>query len=228
MKKFLNIYNILGLSFLFLFILLMILLNADKAVIAGSGQPVGLSHINKLVTYSEDKSADKMSDILLYVSFIALFAAGCFGLYQLVRRKSLKRVDIELYAFVVGMAVSVILWLLFDKVLKINVRPLNADEGSFPSTHVFVITFQLLFGHYLLSKYKDDKAVKYGSLVLAVIAIAATALLRVVAGKHYITDICGGLLLGLAIYFLVVGILKVIINKKNEVKTEKNTNEEHE
>ena len=52
MKKFLNIYNILGLSFLFLFIILMILLNADKAVIAGSGQPVGLSHINNYFKYS--------------------------------------------------------------------------------------------------------------------------------------------------------------------------------
>ena len=63
MKKFINLYTILGCSFLVLFIILMLLLNVDKAVIAESGQEVGLSHINNLVSYSYKENIDFMTDL---------------------------------------------------------------------------------------------------------------------------------------------------------------------
>lgn len=220
MKKYFNLYVILGLSFFAIFLFLIILLQIDKAAIAPSGEPVGLSHLNNIVKYNENASADKMSDILFYLTFSALLAGAILGLYQLIKRKSLKEVDFELYVFVITMVICAIFWLLFDKALKINVRPINKDEGSFPSTHVFIGTFLVLFGHYLLTIYKDDKAVKYSSVVLAAVVIIALAGLRVVAGMHYITDVIGGIFLGLSFYFLSVGVIKIINNKKELQKTE--------
>ena len=47
------------------------------------------------------------------------------------------------------------------------------------------------------------------------------ASLRVVAGKHYITDVIGGVLLGLAFYFIIYGIFN-FLNNKEQNKTSKN------
>ncbi|MBO5541982.1 MAG: hypothetical protein J5936_00935, partial [Acholeplasmatales bacterium] len=141
MKKFINLYTILGCSFLVLFIILMLLLNVDKAVIAESGQEVGLSHINNLVSYSYKDNIDTMTDLLMYVTFTVVVFEACLGLYQLITRKSLFKVDIEIIIFGIALVLMVALWLLFDYVIKINVRPTHKVEGSFPSTHVLITTF---------------------------------------------------------------------------------------
>ena len=209
MKKFINLYTILGCSFLFLFLVLMLLLNVDKAVIAESGQAVGLSHINNLVSYSYKDNIDTMTDLLMYVTFTVVIFEVCLGIYQLIKRKSLFKVDIEIIIFGVSLVLCIAFWLLFDYVIKINIRPTHEEKGSFPSTHVLLTTFLALASHaFICFKYKNNFA-KYGSLSLAVIIIAIVLFGRVASGMHYITDVIGGLFLGLAFYFATFGIIKV-------------------
>lgn len=216
MKKFFNLNIILGISFLFLFCLLIILLQVDKAVIAESGQAVGLSHINNLVTYSYDSDSSTFSNLLFYATFGIVLGAIILGAYQLIKNKSLKKVDVEIIVFGIAIVVAAIFWIAFDKVIKINVRPIDASEGSYPSTHVFLTTFFLLMGRMILLKYKDDKAINIASLILVIVYITAMVLLRVSAGKHYITDVVGGVFLGLAFYFITNGIINIIKNKSKE------------
>ena len=214
MKKFFNLNMILGLSFLFLFCLLIILLQVDKGIIAESGKPVGLSHINNLTSYTYDKSASLLSNLMFYATFVIVLIAIIIGLYQLIKTKNIKKVDKEIIIFGIGIVVAAIFWLLFDKVIKINVRPLDENEGSFPSTHVFLTTFFILMGRYLLIKYNNDKSIRIASIFLVVVYIGAMVALRVVAGKHYITDVIGGVFLGLAFYFITCGIFNLLKNKE--------------
>jgi undecaprenyl-diphosphatase len=213
-KKFINLYTILGCSFLVLFIILMLLLNVDKAVIAESGKEVGLSHINNLVSYSYKENIDFMTDLLMYITFtVVVFEAG-LGLYQLIKGKSLFKVDIEIIIFGIALVVMVALWLLFDYVIKINVRPTHEAEGSFPSTHVLITTFLALASHAFICYQYENKFAKYGSLLIAVSIIALVLFGRVASGMHYITDVTGGLFLGLALYFCTFGIIKVFKAKE--------------
>ena len=216
MKKIFNLNMILGISFLFVFCLLIILLQIDKGVIAESGKPVGLSHINNLVSYGTDSDASKLSNLLFYATFLIVLGIVVLGVYQLIKNKSIKSVDKEIIIFGIGIIIAVIFWLAFDKVIKINVRPIDASEGSFPSTHVFITTFFILMGRLFLVKYKDEKAIRISSLFLVVIYIAAMAILRVSAGKHYITDVVGGIFLGLSFYFISAGIIYILNNKSKE------------
>lgn len=214
MKKFFNLNMILGLCSFLLFILLIVLLNVDKAVIAKSGEPVGLSHINNLTKYAEDSDSNLISTLLFGLTFLIALGAVILGIYQLIKRKNLFKVDTEILIFGIFIIIAVIFWLLFDKVVKINVRPIDASEGSFPSTHVFITTFFLLVGRQLLLKYKEDKAVKYSSIILVVVYVLAMCVLRVAAGKHYITDVVGGVIIGLAFYYIMYGIINIIKSKK--------------
>lgn len=214
MKKFINLYTILGCSFLFLFILLIILLNVDKGVIAESGKEVGLSHINNIVNYQYKENIDFMTDLLFYITFtVVIFEAG-LGLYQLIRKKSLFKVDIEIIIFGISLVLMVGVWLFFDYVLKINVRPTHEDKGSFPSTHAFITTYLALASHAFICYKYDNKIAKYGSLLLAIIFITTVVCGRVACGMHYITDVTGGLFLGLAFYFCTFGIIKAFKAKE--------------
>lgn len=216
MKKFINLYTILGASFLFLFILLMILLAVDKSVITISGKEVGLSHINDWVNYKLNDNIDLMTDIILYLSFTVAIFEACLGILQLIKRKSLFKVDVEIIIFGVSLVIMVALWLIFSYIIKINYRPLDKDEVSFPSTHVFIVTFLALASHYFISLKYNSNIAKYISLFVAIVVIALVTIGRVAAGQHYITDSCGGLFLGLALYFITFGIVKVFINNKVE------------
>ena len=216
-RRFKELYLALGIGFFFLFCILTIMLTFDTGVIAPSGGQVGLCHINNLIKYKENATLDKISSVLLYLSFIVVLYAVILGIYQLVKEKSLKKVDVEIIIFGILLVLAVIIWILFDKLLIINVRPLDASEGSFPSTHVFMTTFLMLSGHMFLTKKFDNKAIKYSTLIVAIIFIVLVTAFRVLAGKHYITDVCGGLLIGLSFYFTTFGAAK----KFNYLKKDK-------
>ena len=215
MKKYFNLYVILGLSSLFLFVLLVILLNFDKAVIAESNEAVGMSHINNIVSYKYVKWVDKLSDVFFYLTFIVVACAIGLGIYQLVKNKSLAKVDKEIIIFGVFLVIAVGLWLSFDYVFKLNIRPTHEAKGSFPSTHVFLTTFFTLACHgYLCKKFKGNQLIKYLSLCVAIVFIVLMLITRVAAGMNYITDVTGGLFLGLSLYFLTFGISKYFVKEE--------------
>lgn len=216
MKKFINLYTILGVVFLFLFILLMILLNFDKSIISISGKEVGLSSINNLVTYKENENIDLITDIVMYLSFTVAIFEACLGLSQLVKRKSLFKVDKEILIFGISLIVLVALWLAFAYIIKINYRPLDNSELSFPSTHVLVVTFLGLASYFFINLKYNSALPKYISLFVAIVLISFVTIGRVAAGKHYITDSCGGLFLGLGLYFITFGIVNSLIINKEE------------
>ncbi len=215
MKKIINLYTILGFSFLALFLLLIILLSIDRATITFAGKEVGLSHLNNLVSYKFDDTLDKVSDVLFYFSFSGVILGVVLGIMQLVKNKSLFAVDTKILFFGIFVILAIIFWLVFDKGLKINYRPIDPTEGSFPSTHVFMTTFFMLAAHNLLcSLFKGNNIVKYGSLAVAIIFIVLVTIFRVSSGMHYITDVIGGLFIGLSFYFLAFGLGKAFVKQE--------------
>lgn len=212
MKKFFNKNSIIGLSFLGLFLLLIILLQFDKNIITISGKEVGLSHINDLIDYKSNKKLDIISDILLYTSFIVAIAGVVIGLYQLITRKSLFKVDSFIIIFGIFLVAAVILWILFDYVIKINYRPLNPNEGSFPSTHVLLTVFLTNVGGLMLAKYCKNTTLIIVAYVVSLLFIILVVLFRILSGMHYITDVFGGLFLGFSLSYLFNGIKIYIEN----------------
>ena len=153
----------------------------------------------------------KISDILGY---LAIATAGCFGLLglvQLIKGKSLKKVDGDLYILLgfyvlIGMA-----YLLFEK-LVINYRPIVMDGGvepSYPSSHtVLAITFLYAAIIMLRRRIKDSQKMTVISIVLLVMMLAII-LLRLFSGVHWLTDIIGGVILSvllISIYNLAMAI----------------------
>ena len=193
--------------FLFFLILTILVKFVDVRSISTKsvGLEVGLAGLNKVFLANEyNKGIDLGSDILLYLSIFSFVFLVGLGVYQLVTRKSLKKVDKDIY-FIGGLAVLMaILWLFFDKVAIINYRPINMGdklESSYPSTHVLVTTFLTLSTFNLYGKYFNKNLIKVAGIVAAMFIIMFVCVGRIAAGMHYFTDVIGGLFLGLGLYF---------------------------
>ena len=220
MKKLINLKVILGFVFLFLFIILILLLNVDKDYITPTGK-VGLSSFNDMVDYKYNKGWQILADVFLYLGIALVAILAIYGLYELIKRKSLFKVD--KYIIVIGafFIISIILWLLFDKVVTINYRPILVDgekESSFPSTHTFVCVFIYMSAYTVVKKLLNNKIYNEIVLSLAIVIVIFTAVSRILSGMHYLTDVMGGVFLGLSLYFICDGIITII--DKKEVKEE--------
>ncbi|MFC1749278.1 VTT domain-containing protein [Pseudomonadota bacterium] len=109
-----------------------------------------------------------------------------------------------------GIFAWVISWLLKQS-LKIP-RPTGADSGmyegamnfSFPSSHTVVATCLYGFMAILIAKELPQRW-RWGSYAVALVAILSIAISRIYLGAHWLSDVLGGLLLGL-IWVAIIGI----------------------
>ena len=168
-------------------------------------QTVGLGGLNLSVSekLGFKPTLYRASNYLGYLCLLVCAVMACCALLQWIRRRSLRRVDPDLFLLMGVFALFVVLYVLFEK-LCLNVRPYALDgeiEASYPSTHT-------LFGALLMGASivcLKDMHIKPGLKRAAVAACAVlgvlTVLCRLLSGVHWMTDIIGGLLLSAAVVY---------------------------
>lgn len=221
MKKVFNRYTIIGLSCIGIFlILLILLLTADKKGNV-EGQ-IGLYGFNKVFLVDQYyESWDGLSDVILYISLVFLAGLAIYGVYQLVSKRSLFKVDKDVLLVGGGIIILVIFWMMFDKLLIVNYRPILIEteaEASFPSTHVMLSTFILLSSGYCITKRNSKKLIHTilgytGFSIMVLICMLG----RILSSMHWMTDVLGGFLIGFGLFSLVIGLDKMFVLKEKKV-----------
>jgi undecaprenyl-diphosphatase len=145
---------------------------------------------------------DKATDIILLASFAVLAVFVGLGIYQWVKRKSLKKVDNELLWAPLPLTLMALVYIVFDKFWVLNTRPDGSGEPSFPSTHVMVVgtIFCLIAG--ALPSYIHSRTLTAVIWILMAVLMTLCSIGRIVANKHTLVDVLGGL--GFAILFAVI------------------------
>lgn len=191
----------------------------DVAAIGPAGTQVGFSHLNSAVhdALGVHMALYKLTQLLGYavLSLVAVFAV--VGLLQLIRRKSLWKVDREILALGVLYVVVFALYILFEKAI-VNYRPVImpgelAPEASFPSSHTMLACTVLGSAALLLKKYVKDESLARILRVACVIVMAVIVCGRLLSGVHWLTDIIGGILYSAALLFLFSGAVGAIEEK---------------
>ena len=148
---------------------------------------------------------DKATDIILIASIASLAVFAIFGLCQWIKRKSIKKVDKELIFMLIPLILMAIVYFVFDKFLIWNTRPDGSGEPSFPSTHVMVVATIFLLIALVLPRYIKSKAACALLDLMMLIFIVLTCVGRVLANKHWTSDVIGALVFSLVfalIYYL--------------------------
>ena len=202
-----------ALILLAVFVIFTVLIKTvNVAAIGPEGTSVGFAFINETFknVFPFSETFYKLSEFLGYLALLTCGFFGCVGLAQLIKRKSLKKVDKDIYVLAGFYIVVLACYAIFEKIV-INYRPVILDEGleaSYPSSHTILSLCVFASAAYMVERYlKNQKALKtiFGtaSIVLAVV----TVVFRAFSGVHWFTDIIGGVILSLALLNLFLAFL---------------------
>ena len=205
--------------------LIVMLGKYDVAPIGPQGTTVGFSTINKAVHELTGVNMNwyYCTEWLGYAALLicALFALA--GLVQLIRRKSLLKVDKAIYALAVLYIAVIGIYVFFEKYI-VNYRPIimpgaDVPEASFPSSHTMLIITVMVSTAMVIGRYVKNKALSGLVAVLCYIVAIITAAGRLLCGVHWLTDIIGGLIISIALLSLFSFALEQI--RKGELKKQK-------
>lgn len=205
-----------GVFFALFAIMIVLVRFVDVATVGAGGTSIGLSHINTAVRDALGVHIVwyDITQILGYLAILVAFSFAMLGLYQLIRRKSLKKVDPEIWALA-GLYMAVIaLYALFEVVI-INYRPIimpgEADPAaSFPSSHTMLIFTVMTSAPAMLSKYIKNKKIVCAAALLCAAVVLLTVFGRLYCGVHWFTDILAGVLISASLVFAFSGITGAI------------------
>ena len=178
----------------------------DVKSIGPNNSKVGFSSINASFRdlVKSNMTIYKISEYLGYLLLLIVVVYGVLGLIQLIKRKSIKKVDKDIIILGCFYVLVLAVYVLFEKCI-INYRPIIIDnvlEASYPSSHTILslcigISSLMVSRNYLTGKWlKISNIITLSLMVLVLLG-------RTISGVHWISDIIGGIIISftLIMYF---------------------------
>lgn len=191
---------IISILWLILLIFTILVSFVDVKIFNVTNTKIGLYSLNKifLVNSINSNYINIISNGIFLICLLVIILMLLLITFEYFKTKKINKNNLN---FFIHFLIMVLIWIIFDKILIINYRPILINgniEGSYPSTHVMVSTFVLLFLSDQLKKiFKNDKIFYIISIGLIIIQ----SISRILLTMHWFTDIIGGLLIGCLLFF---------------------------
>ena len=203
-KKFFTATAVLFLIFLLFTLAVKVI---DVKAIGPQGSEVGFAAVNSLFFKGEVKNGwYKLTELLGYLAILVAAGFAALGGLQLVKRRSLAKVDTEIIILAVFYILTMCFYVLFEKLI-VNYRPVIIDleeglEASYPSSHTVLTVCIMGSSVFMIRKYLAGTALELPLKGACAVIALLTIIGRLVSGVHWFTDIIGGILLSAALVML--------------------------
>ena len=171
----------------------------DVRAVGVNNSEIGFSSINKFIFefLGTNNIWYFITEILGVVAVFIAMIYALIGLVQLIKRKSLFKIDKEIIGLGIFYIVVLVVYVLFEKVI-INYRPILVEgmlEASYPSSHTMlslcICCSAIMINKSLFNNFKHISIFNILLLVCSFIIVVG----RLLSGVHWFTDIIGGVLI---------------------------------
>ena len=183
----------------------------DVQPIGPLGSSVGFATLNQSVhrLTGVNWNLYTITDWLGLVPIAIGFGFTILGLVQLIKRKSLWKVDYSILALGIFYIVVMVAYIFFE-IVVINYRPTLINgylEASYPSSTTMLVTSVMPTAAMQLNRRIKNTVLKRCVIIAIIAFIAFMVLCRLISGVHWITDIIGGAFLsaGLVMMYDTLG-----------------------
>lgn len=183
------------------------------------GSKIGFCSLNiavaKKIGFSE--TFYSISEILGLITFLVIGCFAVLGVYQLIKGKSFKKVDVKIYVLACFYLLTFAFYLLFE-VVVINYRPVLIEgelEASYPSSHTLLSFCVIGSALILLEDFIKNKKLLTAGYIVGAVIMLATVFTRLFSGAHWFTDIIGGVILSSALISLFYTAITFIREKQS-------------
>ncbi|MCQ2583978.1 MAG: phosphatase PAP2 family protein [Treponema sp.] len=146
-----------------------------------------------------------ISNCVGVISGFIILGFALIGFIQLIKRKSILKVDSNILVLGVFYLVVFITFLIFEEVVALNYRPLLIDEeltASYPSSLTMAAICAFGSSMIELPVYVKKPSILMANKILSIILIVAIMAGRLISGYHWLTDIIGAGFLSLGLIYL--------------------------
>jgi undecaprenyl-diphosphatase len=178
----------------------------DVQPIGQNGTDIGLATLNTWFHRLTGVNMEiyTITDWLGLIPIAVCLGFAALGAVQLVRRRSLLKVDPDVLLLGVYY-VAVIFFYLFFEAVPINYRPVPIDgvmEASYPSSTTLLVLSVMPTLKFQIDRRAGSSALRKATTLFVVAFSALMVAGRLVSGVHWATDIVGSVLLAGALFML--------------------------
>jgi len=185
----------------------------DVKIIGVNESSIGCASLNQFVfeTIGVNMIWYHITDWLGLVPIFMAMVYALIGLIQLIKRKSIIKVDKEIIILAFFYIVVISLYVFFENFI-VNYRPILMNgflEASYPSSHT-LMTICLCGSSIIVNKKLFNNKITKFVNILSLVIILITVIGRLISGVHWFTDIIGGMLIALALLMILYSLVDVI------------------
>ena len=202
---------LLGFGAILAFVLWTLLIKTiDIKPIGPMGSAVGFSSLNG--AFHEFTGVHlwlyNLTDLLSLIPILLMLSFASLGFIQLIKRKSLRKVDFDIIALGGFYAVLAMVFLFFE-VFVINYRPVLINgilEASYPSSTTLLVMCVMLAAAMQFKKRILNQKLRKVAIFAANTFTVFMVLARLISGVHWLTDIIGGIFLSVGLVLIYYSI----------------------
>lgn len=209
---------LMGLVFVTAFAIFTHLLQiVDVKPLGVNGTNIGFSTFNCLFhkQWGVHMTLYTVTDWAGLLPIFVAFSFGVLGLVQLIKRKSLLKVDADILILGIYYIVVATLYVVFEMV-PINYRPILIQgfmETSYPSsTTLLVVGVMPTLANQICGRCNMG-LVKTTVRILTTLFSALMVMGRLISGVHWFTDILGSVLISVGLFYIYKGFVLIFAKK---------------
>ena len=196
-----------------------LVLNIDVRFVGQKGTAVGFASLN---TWFHQITGVHMwlytvTDWLGFVPIVICLCFAVFGLVQLIKRKSLFKVDPDILLLGVYYILVIFCYLIFE-MIPINYRPVPINgymEASYPSSTTLLVLSVMPTLVFQVSRRCKNQKIKRITLISALVFSLFMVIGRSVSGVHWLTDIIGSIILSAGLFELYKAVVLYADERKD-------------